>query len=43
MLEQKQSSAIKSKLLREGMKKGWMTELDRGATLNFLIIQRFHP
>lgn len=43
MLEQKLSSAIKPKLLREGMKKGRMTELDRGATLNFLTIQRFHP
>ena len=43
MLEQKQSSAIKPKLLHEGMKKGRMIELDGGATLNVLTIQRFHP
>lgn len=43
MLEQKQSSAIKPKLLHEGMKKGQMTELDGGATLNVLTTQRFHP
>ena len=43
MLEQKQSSAIKPRLLHEGMKKGRMIELDGGAMLNFLTIQRFHP
>ena len=43
MLEQKQSSAIKPKLLHEGMKKGQMTELDGRATLNVLTTQRFHP